>query len=230
MRIFSNCKHTASELKRDLAEMGVEIHLTTYQDKIIKDDPEFYTKELLGYSYMITDTSDKDELPKAFRKEGEMDWAEEEFKERIGQERLNPGKAYKLRKVWEEFVHNGQFSYTYSERIGNQIERAIETLERDYHSRNAIVAIWNPEIDSDRTGGMARVPCSMFFQFLVRDGKVNLIYNIRSNDLFTHWCWDVYLAIKVQEYVAEKLDMPIGWFMQQIGSLHGYKKDMKGIF
>lgn len=230
MRIYKNLKECASETKRELAEMGVQVKLETMQDKVIKDDPDYYTNELLGYSYMVLDTGDKDELPKAFGKEKWMDWAEAEFEERISCERMNPGEAYKLRPIWEEFIHDGKFSYSYPERINDQIERVVACLDHTPSSRNAIVSFWDPEIDKKRIGGKMRVPCSMYYQFLIRNGKVNLIYNIRSNDLMQHWCWDVYLAIKIQEYVAEKLDLPIGWFIQQVGSLHAYKKDLKGIF
>lgn len=230
MRIYKNLKECASETKRELKEMGTETHLESMQDKNIKDDPDYFTNELLGYSFMVVDTTDKDELPKAFGKENELEWAEAEFLERVSREKMNPGEAYKLRPVWEEFVHDGKFSYSYPERIGLQVEKVIECLEKTPSSRNAIVCIWDPVIDIDRIGGKMRVPCTMYFQFLIRNGKVNLIYNIRSNDLMTHWCWDVYLAIKLQEYVAEKLDREVGWFMQQIGSLHAYQKDLKGIF
>lgn len=230
MRIYKTCKEAASETKRELKEMGVEVKLETMQDKKIKDNPEFITNELIGYSYMILNTTDKEELPKSFNKENEMDWAKKEFEERISQTEVNPGEAYKLREVWEEFVHDGKFAYSYPERIADQVENVITCLAETPTARNAIVSFWNPKIDTNRIGGKMRVPCSMYYQFLIRDGKLNLIYNIRSNDLMTHWCWDVYLAIKMQEYVAEKLDMEIGWFIQQIGSLHTYQKDLNGIF
>ncbi len=233
MRIYKNCKEAVSETKRELKEMGVEVHLKTMQDKVIKDDPDYYTNELIGYSYMITNPSDKDELLKSFGKDIPVNitYCECEFDERIGGKPLNPGTAYKLRKdTWKEFMHNGVFSYTYSERMAGQVDIVIDTLMQNQHARNAIISIWDREIDCDRMGGVARVPCSMYYQILIRDGKVNMIYNIRSNDLMTHWCYDIWLAVRLQEYIAEKLDFPVGWFMQQVGSLHAYHKDLKGIF
>ena len=230
MRIYKNCREAASETKRELKEMGVEVQIESMQDKVVKGDPDYFTNELIGYSYMILDTGDKIELPKAFGKEGELDWAEADFAERISCTGANPGEAYKLRGVWEEFLHDGQFAYSYPERIGTQVLDVINCLEKTPTSRNAIIALWDPTIDIKRIGGKARVPCSMYFQVLIRNGKVNMIYNMRSNDLMTHWCWDIYLAIKLQEYISEQLDMPIGWFVQQIGSLHAYHKDLKGIF
>lgn len=230
MRIYKNLKEAASETKRELKEMGTEVKLETMQDKIIKDNPAYLTHELVGYSFMVLDTKDKDDILKSFGKENEKEWNEAEFKERIGKEFLNPGEAYKLRPVWEEFMHGGQFSYTYSARIGTQIDKVIECLKETPSCRNAIVSIWDREIDIDRIGGKQRVPCSLTYQFLVRNGKLNLIYSIRSNDLMTHWCNDIYQCVKLQEYVAEALGLPTGYLIQFIGSLHAYAKDLNGIF
>ena len=229
MRIYKNLKECASETKRELAEMGTEVHLETMQDKKVKNNPDYYTNELLGYSFMVTNTDDLLELPKAFKKEDEIEWAEAEFKERVSESPRNPGSAYKLRKVWGQFMHNGQFSYTYGERMLGQIDRVINCLKETPHSRNALIVLWS-SIDGWRIGGKQRVPCSMYYQFLIRDGKLNMIYNIRSNDLMQHWCWDIYLAVKLQEYMAEKVGIEKGFFMQQVGSLHAYHKDLKGIF
>ena len=227
MRIFSSCAEAQSEVKREVAEMGKEVKLNTYQDKIITDNPKFFTKELLAYSYMIHEPTDEDILIK-----GDEKWAYDDFAERISGMKYNPGKAWKEREsVWKEFLDSkGKFSYTYSERIASQLEKIIKMLESNEHARNAIVSIWDREIDQDRIGGKKRVPCSMYYQFLIRNNKVHLIYNIRSNDVITHWRFDVWMAIKMQKHVAEKLGKGTGDFYQFIGSLHAYEKDLRGIF
>lgn len=231
MRIYRNCKHAASETKRELAEMGVDVQVETMQDKYVADNPEYLTKELIAYSYAIRDTSDKDELLKAFGKEKGIAWAEAEFAERIGQQKLNPGGAYKIRDdVWNEFIHEGKFSYTYSERLGDQIEKVINTLKENRTCRNGIMAMWDLNIDIDRIGGKQRVPCTMYYQPLIRNGRLNMIYNIRSNDLYEHWAYDVWLAIRLQEYIAEQVGVEVGTFYQFIGSLHSYAYKSKGVF
>jgi len=240
MRIFKNCKEAASEIKREVAEMGKEVKLNTYQDKNIEENPDFFTRELIAYSYMICEPKDKDNLLKAFNKtEREIEWAREEFKERISQQKLNPGKAWKLREsIWKEFLYPGheenayteEFAYTYSERIGDQLEKVINMLKENPHSRNGIISIWDREIDNNRIGGKMRVPCSMDYQLLIRNNKIHLIYHIRSNDVMAHWCFDVWMAISMMEYVSGKLGIEIGNFYQFIGSLHAYQKDLKGIF
>ncbi len=80
MRIYKNLKECASETKRELKEMGVEVKLHTMQDKVIVDDPDYYTNELIGYSFMVLDTGDKDSLLREMGKESEKEWNEEEFR------------------------------------------------------------------------------------------------------------------------------------------------------
>lgn len=231
MRIYRNCKHAASETIRELAEMGVDVQVHTMQDKYVADNPEYLTKELLAYSMAIRDVSDKDDILAAFDKQDGKAWAEQEFKDRISQERLNPGNAWKLREdVWKEFIHDGKFSYSYSERYADQVEKSIQVLKENPSCRNAIISMWDRQIDQDRFGGKERVPCTMYYQPLIRDGKLDMIYNIRSNDLYEHWAYDVWLSIALQEYMAEKLGVEVGTFYQFIGSLHSYAYKSRGVF
>lgn len=233
MRIFRNCAEAASEVKREVAEMGKEVKLKTYQDKNIENDPKFFTRELICYSFMISEPKDKDKLLEVFGKNTPENkaWCEKEFEERINQTQQNPGESYKFRNnVWDQFMTDGKFAYTYGERIGDQVETVIDMLKENQNSRNAIISIWDRQIDKDRIGGKMRVPCSMFYQVLIRNGKVHLVYNIRSNDVMTHWCFDIWMAISLQEYIAGKLGLPVGDFYQFIGSFHAYQKDLEGIF
>jgi thymidylate synthase len=230
MRIFRDCQEAASELKREVSEMGTEVHLQTMQDKDIEGNPDYFTKELLGYSYMIVDPRDKDEMLNAFDKLEGKTWAEKEFAERISQKNLNPGEAWKERQdVWEEFMHDGKFSYTYSERIGDQVQKVIDELKKHPSSRQGIISVWDRQIDIDRLG-KERVPCSMFYQVINRGGKLHMIYTTRSNDVYEHWPYDVWLAIKLQEYISEKTNIKPGRFYQFITSFHTYAYKQKGTF
>lgn len=209
--------------------MGETVLVQTMQDKQVDGDADFgVTKELLGYSYMIADPSDKDKMLEVFGKD--RAWAEAEFTERICGLKLNPGEAYKLRPVWEEFVHDGKFGYTYSERIGDQVGKVIAELTEHPGSRQGIIGMWDPNLDIDRIGGKVRVPCTMFYQVIIRQGKLHMVYVIRSNDVYEHFAYDVWLAITLQQYIASCLGIPVGRYYQFITSFHGYAKDLKNVF
>jgi thymidylate synthase len=53
---------------------------------------------------------------------------------------------------------------------------------------------------------------------------------MRSCDFSTHFPNDVYLAIKLLEYIAGITGYEVGSFTHTIFSLHVYRKDLKEVF
>jgi len=224
MRIYRNFREAHSEIERDLAEMGIRVHPHTYQDKYIADDPRFETLELQDYIYTVTNPHTTDLKPV-------QPWAMEEFKERMSFEGINPGKAWKLREeVWEEFLHQGKFAYTYSERMYFQLTKLTAEARDNPDSRQLYLSIWDPDTDITRLGGAARVPCSLGYLFQIRNDKVDIKYFMRSCDWVTHFQNDVYLAHRLQIWFATKVGKLPGKFTHYIGSLHVFQKDVKGVF
>lgn len=239
MRIYINAEEMIEETKRDLAEMGIVVRPATMQDKYVKGNPDYETRELQNYSYCLLDAKSQ-EIPGV-----SQPWADAEFKERVTDpwvrcpdgkgypEFINPGKAWELRKeVWTEYLHEGKMAYTYNELIWNndQVTKVINRLKEDPDSRQLWISLWNPDKDPDFLGGVSRVPCSLGYGLQVRDGKLNLHYVMRSCDFATHFRNDVYLAIKFLEWVAKKTGYPVGSFTHTIFSLHVYNKDVEGVF
>lgn len=224
MRIYTNWQECYEEVKRDLAEMGIRVFPKSMQDK--KGD--FETLELQNYSYSLLNANSSDISGVT------QPWADSEFNERIDPSgNINPGNAWELRKdVWTEYLHEGKMAYTYNERLflNDQLNKIIERLKEDKDSRQLWVSIWNPEIDPDKLGGVSRVPCSLGYNFQYREGKLNMHYIMRSCDFSTHFVNDVYLAIKMLEYVAKETDLQVGNFTHTMFSLHVYKEDVSRVF
>lgn len=241
MRIYINAEEMIEETKRDLAEMGIVVRPATMQDKYVKGDPDYETKELQNYSYCLLDAKSQD-IPGV-----SQPWADAEFEERVtdpwrgrsldgghwNSHFINPGKAWELRpEVWTEYLHDGKLAYTYNELLWNndQVTKVINRLKEDPDSRQLWISLWNPNKDPDFLGGVSRVPCSLGYGLQVRDGKLNLHYVMRSCDFATHFRNDVYLAIRFLEWVAGKTGYPVGSFTHTIFSLHVYNKDVEGVF
>lgn len=232
MRIYCEANEAFEEIKRDLAEMGIWVHPKTMQDKNVEGNADYETTELQNYCYTILDAKSKD-IPNVCQP-----WADAEFEERITDPKtvggfINPGEAWKLREnVWGEFFHNGKFGYSYNELIWNndQFNKVINRLKEDPDSRQLWISLWDPERDPDLLGGISRVPCSLGYGFQVREGKLNMHYVMRSCDFSTHFANDVYLAIKLLEYVAKLTGYEVGSFTHTIFSLHIYRKDLKNVF
>lgn len=223
-RIYKNCKEAINEIERDIMEMGISVHPHTMQNKQVKDNPDYETLEVQNYTFTILNTSDKDSIIP------NLEWCKAEFEERISaDEKINPGVAWKLRKeVWEEFLNNDlEFDYTYHDRINafNQLDRVITELRQNPDTRQAIIHIHFPEdVLKMRT---ARIPCSMYYQFMIRRGKLDIIYNMRSSDFDTHFTNDIWLAAELRDAVARGANFPPGLFHMNIGSLHRYKNYTK---
>ena len=240
MRIYTNAQEMVEEVRRDLAEMGIVVRPATMQDKYIKGNPDYETKELQNYSYCLLSPKSQD-IPGV-----SQPWADLEFEERVTDPYLrapdgelsephfiNPGEAWKARaEVWKDYMHNGKLAYTYNELLWNndQLTKILNRLKEDPDSRQLWISLWNPNKDPDFLGGISRVPCSLGYGLQVRDGKLNLHYVMRSCDFATHFRNDVYLAIKFLEWVAEKTGYPVGSFTHTIFSLHVYNKDIEGVF
>lgn len=225
MRIFQNFEEALNEIKRDLAEMGIEVHPQTMQDKFVGNNPEYSTKELQNYDYTV-----KDAVNSLHQLRPVQPWADAEFAERISGKPLNPGEAYLLRDdVWDEYLHNGRFAYSYPERMAGKLDKIIEELKSNPESRQLYLNIWEGN-DLAYLGGISRVPCSLGYLFQLRNGKLSVTYMMRSCDYVTHFQNDVYLATRLMEYVAKEAGVKPGNFSHFIGSFHVYRKDIQGVF
>lgn len=259
MRIYTDCRELMSEMGRDLWEMGKLVKPKTYQNQVIEGNEDFETKELICKQYCLTSL---DEVEYLFAYTKSKAWAEAEFAERIDNSLVNPGEAYKLRhEMWDEFLVDGKFDYSYGERFNQKVMyngeelplllAIAKQLAGDPDTRKAILPVYGHfiryeklpneydtvcqvEADIDRMDGHARIPCSMYFDFLLRDGKLNICYHERSSDFVQHFGNDVYLAWNLMEYMVKLVNSLIkdeddviepGYLYHTIDSLHSYKKD-----
>ena len=230
MRIYSNSFELMSETGRELNSYGQLVKPKTYQNKVIEGNEDFHTKELICQQYCLTSLGDPVWL---FVFSHSKEWADAEFKERIDTSGIiNPGKAWELRKdLWEQFLVNGKFDYTYNERMVI-LPYTIQLLKSDSDTRKAVLPIFNGNGEDDTLyyHGNKRIPCSMYYDFLIRqNGKgekvLHICYHQRSSDFVTHFGNDVYLAWRLMEYVAKEVGVKPGYLYHTIDSLHAYKKD-----
>jgi hypothetical protein len=159
----------------------------------------------------------------------------------------------------------GQFSHTYPERFwpkqaGRYVDHAIPVaggktnigiryeygdlldvvnlLARQPTTRQAYLPVFFPE-DTGAVHGQ-RIPCSIGYQFLMREDKLNVLYTIRSCDLLRHFADDVYMACRLGQWVREAceqhegpelewVDVEMGRLFMHIGSLHVFEGDLPNL-
>lgn len=109
----------------------------------------------------------------------------------------------------------------------------VSLLVRDPTTRQAYLPVWFPE-DTGAVRGQ-RVPCTLGYQFRIRNGRLNCTYGMRSCDYLRHLRDDIYLAMRLMYWVGENFwaladqEMPslqLGTLTLNIGSLHIFDGDM----
>lgn len=112
----------------------------------------------------------------------------------------------------------------------------VELLATDPYTRQAYLPVWFPE---DTGGGSKRAPCTIGYHFLMRDGKLDINYHIRSCDFVRHFRDDLYLTVRLLLWVLREvrirnqdwMDAVVpGMFIMQIGSLHIFRNDYIMLF
>jgi len=112
------------------------------------------------------------------------------------------------------------------------LEDVINLLAHDPYTRQAYLPIWFPE-DTGAVEGQ-RVPCTLGYHFLLRPGEeglhADIVYHIRSCDLFRHFTDDVYMAARLLQWVVGSvrdrgIDVRARSLIMQISSLHVFEGD-----
>jgi len=104
----------------------------------------------------------------------------------------------------------------------DQVKNVISLLEERKTSRRASIQIFSAkDIEKDRK----YVPCTCTLQFLIRNGKLNTITYMRSNDLYMGLPHDVFCFTMIQELLSRVLSVELGNYIHNVGSLHIYKRD-----
>lgn len=120
--------------------------------------------------------------------------------------------------------HCGQRGIRY--RYGD-LNDVLELLRKYPFTRQANLPVWFPE-DTGAAHG-ERVPCSLGYHFLIRNGRLSCRYIIRSCDFLRHFRDDVYMAARLTQWVANEVGTTPGNLVMLIGSLHvfdGEEKDL----
>ncbi len=105
----------------------------------------------------------------------------------------------------------------------NQIDRVIEEIRTNPHSRRLLVSAWNPgELEQ-----MALPPCHALFQFFVRDGELSCQMYQRSADLFLGVPFNIASYALLTLMVAQVTGLQPGEFIHTFGDLHLYTNHLE---
>jgi len=107
------------------------------------------------------------------------------------------------------------FSYIYADWIKPPLQWIIDLLRRCPETRRAIIPVGSFE-DYQKLDP----PCLRSVQFLIRAGKLDMITTWRSRDYAGAAATNMYGTVRLQEYVAKRLEIPAGRYIDFSGSAH----------
>jgi hypothetical protein len=257
MKMYPSFTDAVNAARKQLIDVGYWVHPDQWQSVDVSKKPEMMMREIMNFDFRVVVQG---ESLAALRKDikPNLPWADDHFLERVGGEPLNPGVQW-AKWPWSNSAdkfrteHGGKFSHTYLERIwpktanhgefeGNtnegiryslgDLKDVIQHLAKHPLSRQAYLPIWFPE-DTGVVHG-ERVPCTLGYHFIMRQGHLHMVYDIRSCDIVRHFQDDIYLAVRLQLHVLDQLrelnkmwkEVSPGFFTMHITSLHAFKNDI----
>lgn len=107
------------------------------------------------------------------------------------------------------------------------IRSVIRKLKEDPDSRQALSIIWKQkDMHVLKTKDL---PCTIALQFFIRENKLNMITNMRSNDVWLGATNDIYCFTMIQELIASELGIDMGFYQHNSGSMHLYERNIEMI-
>ena len=115
-------------------------------------------------------------------------------------------------------IHGIRFDY-------GDLRHVVMKLGDSPLTRQAYLPVFFPEDTGAHHG--ERIPCTLGYHFLVRDGLMHVTYLIRSCDLVRYFRDDVYMAARLGQWVAVQLDQVIPATLTfHCMSLHCFEGDL----
>lgn len=120
------------------------------------------------------------------------------------------------------------FDYAaYGPRLAETVDAVVHQLDQDPTTRQAVLTIWRRD-DLYHVGDK---PCTLTLQFLVRDGHLHLVVNMRSNDVWLGLAYDAFVFNQLHWTVLRQLQrrdpgLRLGPYYHNAASLHLYTRDV----
>lgn len=135
----------------------------------------------------------------------------------------------KFTRMWDPFLEKDntlETAYGYRWRHHfkrDQLKEAIETLEADPSSRQAVIVTWDPGDDGLRSKPKKNVPCPYTFTLNIIGGRLHMHNMIRSNDMILGCPFDVFGFALLQCIIAQRLKVKPGVYTHSISNAHIYE-------
>ena len=104
----------------------------------------------------------------------------------------------------------------------DQLKNLVNDINKDPYSRRLMVSAWAPQDIKD----MALPPCHYAFQVYVNNGKLDLMWQQRSADVFLGLPYDIAMYGLLLEMLAKGAGLEAGQLIGQLGDCHLYSNHL----
>lgn len=125
---------------------------------------------------------------------------------------------------YQNYLVGGIAPGAYGPKLATGLPTVIKELRTSPNSRRAFLPIFEA---ADFDPASPDVPCTTGLQFLVRDGYLHCIVNMRSNDIWLGLPYDFFCFASIMQYVAWELSLKVGTYTHNVGSLHLYSRHLE---
>jgi len=129
--------------------------------------------------------------------------------------------------------YHGAYGHRLRSHFGlDQLQRAYDALRVKKESRQIVLQIWDASADLPTPEGNPSdpdVPCNICSLLKVREGVLEWMQVIRSNDVFLGVPYNFVQFMSLQEILAGWLGLGVGSYNQVSDSLHLYDKDLPAL-
>lgn len=119
---------------------------------------------------------------------------------------------------------DGRFHGAYGQRVSDQLSHVVTKLTLDPDTRQALITLWNPELDNAL--GKKDYPCTVGLGFSIQGGRLEMTTVMRSNDVWLGLPYDMFQFTQLQLTLARVLGVPAGTYTHTAWSLHLYQRDV----
>ena len=144
------------------------------------------------------------------------EWATAEQTAKFGREAGDLGPVYGHQ--WRNFGATVLSDGSYDSDGIDQIQRLLDGIQNNPHSRRLLVTGWNPK-EADQ---VALPPCHTLFQFYVQDGRLSCQLYQRSADIFLGVPFNIASYSLLLLMIAQVCDLEPGEFVHTMGDAHLY--------
>jgi thymidylate synthase len=212
-----------------------ELHQKVLDEDFVIDKSGVKTVEILGARIELDPTQKYLEFngrksPKKYI-QAELDWYDSQD--------LHVGEIAKVAKIWDQVADkdgyiNSNYGYLiYSEENGNQYLNVFDKLVQNPDTRQGLMVYNRPTIHFDAVeNGRSDFICTLGAQYFIRDGKLDSVVNMRSNDAIFGFANDAPFFITVQERLLADLQttypkLEMGRYIHFANSFHVYERHFK---